>query len=106
MSSQIDEETMRRHKRHEEFQEKTLRKLDHLERRMSQIMASIEEVQEALATLTSDLEGLASTASAEFAKLEEELSAEKVEVDLGPTKEAIEALDSRVKGAAGEIPTN
>jgi predicted nucleic acid-binding Zn-ribbon protein len=98
--------TLRRHKRQELFQEKVLRKLDHLERRMSQLMTNVTEVTEAVETLASDLETLASTAKAEFEKLETELSEGKTEVDLEPLKNSIEALDAKAKSAASEIPSN
>ncbi len=68
-------------------------------------MATVEEVQAALTTLTTDLEGLAATAKAEFAKLEEEVAAGKPP-ELTPLKESIEALDAKAKAAASGIPTN
>lgn len=108
LATMTDDYTVRRHKRQELFEEKTLRKLDHLERRMSQLMTNVQEVTAAVETLTTDLEGLASAAVAEFAKLEQELSEQPtpVEVDLEPLKNSIDALDAKTKSAAGDIPTN
>ena len=69
-------------------------------------MATLEEVQASLTTLTTDLESLAAAAKAEFAKLEAELAEGHKEPELGPLKEAIDALDVKAKAAAGEVPTN
>ncbi len=97
--------TRKRHRRQEQFEEKVLRKLDHIERQIGKLMATVEEVTAALATLTADLESLAAAAKAEFAKLEEEVAA-GTPVDLEPLKTSIEALDARTKEAAGDVPTN
>jgi hypothetical protein len=76
-----------------------------LTKKVDKLMASVEEVTAALTTLTADLEGLATSAKAEFAKLEEEVAAGKAP-ELEPLKAAIEALDTKVKTASGEVPTN
>ncbi|HXJ92643.1 MAG TPA: hypothetical protein VMT20_07145 [Terriglobia bacterium] len=70
-------------------------------------MTTVAEVQEAIATLTADLEADSAAAVAEFAKLEKEVEEGKPATgeDLTPLKEAIEALDARVKSAASSIPT-
>jgi predicted nucleic acid-binding Zn-ribbon protein len=102
----MTDEIIPRHHRQEHFEEKVLRKLDHIERRMSQLMTNVTEVTEAVEALTTDLEGLASTAKAEFDRLETELAEGKTEVDLEPLKNSIEALDAKAKSAASEIPSN
>jgi hypothetical protein len=63
-----------------------------------QIMASVEDLQASLTTLTTDLSGLAATAKAEFAKLEAEVAA-GTPPNLDPVKEAIDAIDASVKAA-------
>jgi uncharacterized protein YoxC len=73
-----------------------------LTRKVDKMAATVEEVLASLTTLTTDLEGLASTAKTEFAKLEEEVAAGKP-AELGPVKEAIDAIDSKVKSAV--VPT-
>jgi uncharacterized protein YoxC len=74
-----------------------------LTRKVDKIMATVEEITAALATLTADLEGLASSAQAEFAKLEAEV-AEGKPANLDPLKEAIDAIDAKVKAAV--VPTS
>lgn len=74
--------------------------------KVESLMATLEEVQASLATLTADLESIAATAKAEFDKLEKELSEGHTEPNLAPLKEAIDSLDARAKAAAGNIPTN
>ena len=69
-------------------------------------MTSIEEVQASLDTLTTDLTAIAATAKAEFAKLEEELAAAGTPVNLEPLKASIDAIDTAVKSAEAQIPTN
>jgi ABC-type transporter Mla subunit MlaD len=69
-----------------------------LTRKVDHLMATVEEVQAALATLTSDLEGLATAAQAEFAKLEAEVLAGNPP-NLDPLKEAIDGIDAKVKAA-------
>lgn len=65
-------------------------------------MATVDEVQAALATLTADLEGLATSAQAEFAKLEAEITA-GTPPNLEPLKEAIDNIDAKVRAAV--VPT-
>jgi uncharacterized protein YaaN involved in tellurite resistance len=77
--------------------------LHRIERKVDQIMASVDEVTAALTTLTADLEGLATAAKAEFAKLEAEVAA-GTPVNLDPLKEAIDAIDAKVKAAV--VPTS
>lgn len=66
-------------------------------------MATVEEVTTILTTLTTDLEGVATAAQAEFAKLEAEIAADQP-VDLDPLKAQIEALDTKVKAVV--VPTD
>ena len=68
-------------------------------------MTTVTEVREALAALTTDLEADAAAALAEFQKLEAEVAAGNTTPELEPLKTAIEALDSKVKAAASEVPT-
>jgi uncharacterized protein YaaN involved in tellurite resistance len=79
------------------------RTLHRIERKADQIMASVDEVTAALTTLTTDLEGLATAAQAEFAKLEAEVAA-GTPPNLDPLKEAIDAIDAKVKAAV--VPTS
>lgn len=67
---------------------------------------TIIEVQEAVATLTADLETDAAQAKAEFAKLAAELAEKAPEVDLTPLEESINALDAKAKSAKEAIPTD
>ncbi len=93
-------------KRHEGFQEKVLRKLDHIEAQNRSLMTDVAEVTGALETLKTDLEAKAAEAQAEFAKLEEELAAAIAAGEapnLTPLKEAIDSMDESVKAAV--IPT-
>jgi uncharacterized protein YaaN involved in tellurite resistance len=69
-----------------------------LTRKVDRMAATLEDVTTALTTLTTDLEALATTAQAEFAKLESEVAA-GTPVNLDPLKEAVDALDTRVKAA-------
>ena len=91
-------------RRRQAFEKHVLRLLDEINKRTEKIMASVEEVTAALAALTTDLETLAASAKAEFAKLEEEVAAGKAP-ELEPLKAAIEALDTKAKAAAAEVPT-
>ena len=77
----------------------------HIDRKLDRLMTTVDEVQAALTTLTTDLEADAATATAEFTKLETELSEKGVEVNLTPLKEAVEGIDGKVKAAAANIPT-
>lgn len=74
-----------------------------LNRKVDSMATTVEEVQTALTTLTTDLEGLATTAQAEFSKLEAEVAAGNTQPDLTPLKESIEAIDTKVKSAV--VPT-
>ena len=76
-----------------------------LERKVDSMAVSVEEVLATLTTLTTDLEADAAAAVEEFGKLAKEIEAKAPEVDLEPLKTAVEALDTRVKAAAGSIPT-
>jgi hypothetical protein len=67
-------------------------------------MTTVAEVQAAITTLTADLETDSAAALAEFTKLEAEIAAGGTP-ELEGLKTALEALDTRVKGAASEIPT-
>ena len=77
-----------------------------IEEKVEALMATVEEVQAAVATLQTDLEGLAATALAEFEKLEKELTEAGTAVELAPLKASIEALDTKAKEASSKIPTN
>ncbi len=90
-------------KRHEGFQEKVLRKLDHIEAQNRKLMTTVEEVTQSFETLKADLEAKAAEATAEFAKLEAELAEVGTEANLEPLKSAIDGLDSAVKAAV--VPT-
>lgn len=79
--------------------------IEALSRKVDSMATTVEEVQTALTTLTTDLEGLATTAQAEFAKLAQEVEAGNAQPDLEPLKTAIEAIDSKVKSAASDVPT-
>ena len=85
-----------------------LQLLRDIDRKVTQMAVTVEEVQAAIATLTSDLEADAAAAQAEFARLEKEVEEGKPveQANLAPLKEAIEALDARVKSAEGTIPTS
>ncbi len=87
----------------DERQEHHGRILKDLERKADKTMASLEEVTQSFETLKADLEAKAAEAKAEFEKLEAEIAEKAPEVDLGPLKEAIDGLDTSVKGA--EVPT-
>ena len=65
-------------------------------------MASVESIEAQLVALTTDLEALAATATAEFTKLEEEVAA-GTPPNLEGVKAAIEAIDTKVKAAV--VPT-
>ena len=80
-----------------------LAEIRELRKETKAIMTTVDEVQAALTTLTTDLEGLASTAQAEFAKLEQEVAEGTAQPDLTPLKESIEAIDQKVKSAV--VPT-
>jgi outer membrane murein-binding lipoprotein Lpp len=85
----------------------TLRSLiEALSRKVDHMATTVEEVQASLTTLTTDLEGLASTAQAEFAKLEQEVSEGTAQPDLGPLKASIDAIDAKVKSAASDVPSS
>ncbi len=87
-------------KRHEAFQEKVLRKLDHIEAQNRSLMTDVAEVTAALENLKADLEAKAAEAQAEFEKLEQELEAAAGETpNLTPLKEAIDGIDASVKAA-------
>ncbi len=94
-------------KRHEGFQEKVLRKLDHIEAQNRRLMTSVEEVTESFETLKADLEAKAAEAKAEFEKLETEIGELETktgeEPNLEPLKSAIDSLDASVKAAV--VPT-
>jgi hypothetical protein len=64
--------------------------------------ATVEDLTTALTTLTTDLEGLATTATDEFAKLEAEVAAGQP-VNLDGVAAAIAAIDTKVKAAV--VPT-
>ncbi len=85
----------------DERQEQHGRILKELERKVDHMAVSVEEVTTALETLKADLEAKAAEAKAEFEKLEGEIGHE---ANLAPLKEAIDGLDTAVKGA--EVPTN
>ncbi len=89
--------------RHEGFQEKVLRKLDHIEGQNRRLMTTVEEVTQSFETLKADLEAKAAEATAEFAKLEAELAEVGTEANLEPLKAAIDSLDASVKEAV--VPT-
>jgi hypothetical protein len=81
--------------------------LKDIDRKVDKLVTTVEEVQTAIAALTTDLEADAAAAQAEFLKLEKEVEEGKPVTgeNLTPLKEAIEALDARVKTAEGDIPT-
>ncbi len=78
-----------------------------IDRKVDSLMTTVAEVQEAITTLTTDLEADAAAAQAEFAKLEKEVEEGHAVTpeNLEPLKAALEALDVRVKAAEGTIPT-
>lgn len=80
-----------------------LKAIQKLERKVLKIMATVEEITTLLTGLTTDLEGLATTALSEFAKLEKEVSEGKTPENLEPLKAAIEAIDNKVKSVV--VPT-
>lgn len=79
--------------------------LEYIKRKVDRLMTTVEEVQAALSTLTTDLQTDAAAALAEFSKLEAEIAEKAPEVDLTPLKESIETLDTKVKTAKESIPT-
>jgi predicted nucleic acid-binding Zn-ribbon protein len=83
------------------------RELQELRKETKHIMTTAEEVKTAIAALTTDLEADAAAAQAEFLKLEQEVTEGKpvTQENLAPLKEAIEALDGRVRAADSDIPT-
>lgn len=76
-----------------------------IERKLGLMAITVTEVQEAVTTLTTDLEADAAAALTEFTKLEAEIAEKAPEVDLTPLKESIVALDTKAKEAATKIPT-
>lgn len=76
--------------------------LQTINRKVDHLMTSVDEVTAAFTTLTTDLEALAATATAEFTKLETELS-EGQAPNLTPLAEAISAVDAKVRSAV--VPT-
>ncbi len=93
----------RKPKRQQGFQEKVLRKLDHIEKQLRRLMTDVTEVTQALENLKADLDAKAAEVTAEFEKLETELKEAGTPVDLEPLKTAIEGIDGTVKGI--EVPT-
>ena len=84
-----------------------LRAIHRIERKVDHLMATVEDLMNSLNALKADLEGLASAAQAEFAKLEQEVKeaqeAGGTPVNLDPVKEAIDNLDNAAKGIV--VPT-
>jgi len=79
--------------------------LQQIDRKLNHLMTTVTEVQEAVTTLATDLEADATTALAEFTKLEAEIAEKAPEVNLTPLKESIEAIDTKAKTAKESIPT-
>ena len=81
--------------------------LENIDRKLDELMTNVAEVTAAIATLTADLEASATAAMSEFTKLETEVGEGKgpTPEDLTPLKEALEALDVKVKAAETTIPT-
>ncbi len=67
-------------------------------RKVTKLMATLESIEALLGTLTTDLEALATSAKAEFAKLEAEVAAGQP-TNLEPLATIIEGIDAKVKAA-------